>query len=157
MAQFRRYKGKKGVTYQAIVRLRGQALSRTFDKSEHAREWARRVESAIDTATVEKPFQREAWLHSKIDEAEAKANMYGSDFTKDPNRAWTLGRALDHYLQTVTPHKKGAAAEERLIKWWKKHPLAEKPLVSITTTEIDDFITARTLEPLPISWTRLRA
>jgi site-specific recombinase XerD len=146
MAQFRRYKGKKGVTYQAIVRLRGQALSRTFDRSDDARNWARAVERAIDQATHEKPFQKEAWLHSKIEEAEAQANMYGSDFTRSPNRAWTLGRALDHYLQTVTPHKKGAAAEERLIKWWKKHPLAEKPLVSITTTEIDDFIRERTNE-----------
>jgi integrase len=144
MAQFRKYKSKKkngGVSYQAVIRLRGHHVSRTFDRSDDCREWAREVERAIDVSASGKPFDKAYWLHVPQSPALRNEVIIPQD---TPHRLWTLSRALTHYLATETPKKKGAHQETKRINAWLAHPLAKKKLIEVTRDAIKEHIKART-------------
>lgn len=140
MAQFRKYKGVRGVRYQAVIRRRGHDLSRTFDRSDECKTWARAVEGAIDAATDAKPFTREAWLHGAVAEVQEKmAALLLADASPKPSIHWSLKKALDHYRDTITTKKKGEVQERNRIKLIQRYPLASIPLGRITDEHLETF------------------
>jgi len=144
MAVFRKAKSKRGVRWQAVVRMRGHHLIRTFARSDDARAWAAAVESAITNASAARPFKREDWLHEAMAarEAEAAAMMLGDGFP-EPHSHWTLGRACRHYRETVTPQKKGERQETLRLLAWERHELAAKRLAGVSTAGIQAHADAR--------------
>jgi integrase len=55
----------------------------------------------------------------------------------------TLSQALDLYLSTVTPYKKGWKQEARRIRAWQKNPLSERPLHALRGVDFARWRTAR--------------
>lgn len=114
MASFRKRQGPNGRTvWQAQVVRRGYPRQyRTCDTKTAARIWARQVEAEIARGVF-------------IDRTEAERT--------------TLRDALTRYQREVTPHKKGAVAENRRIEQLKKTSLAILVLAAIRGREIADY------------------
>src|SRR5437899_7055106 len=74
----RKYEGKTGVTYQAIVKVKGKSDSATFPSKAAAREWGRRreVELLNEVHFPEKRYQNS-----------------------------TLGEAIQRYRERILPHQ----------------------------------------------------
>ena len=51
----------------------------------------------------------------------------------------TLKQALQRYLREVTPGKKSRALEARRVKSWMQHPLAQRPLAELRSTDIAKY------------------
>ena len=51
MATITTQKGKRGITYRAQVRLKGQYAAATFKSKTKAKEWSRKKEREIDEGT----------------------------------------------------------------------------------------------------------
>lgn len=156
MAVFRKAKSKRGVRWQAVVRMRGHDLIRTFARSDDARAWAAAVESAITNASAARPFKKEDWLHEAMAarEAEAAAMVLGDAFP-EPHQHWTLGRACRHYRETITPRKKGQRQETLRLLAWERHALSTKRLADITTGGIQAHVGARVAAGRSASTVRL--
>lgn len=101
--------GGKRTRVMATVRRDGVSVSATFGTA-----WAVPCQTAIEQATqVELPFDRATWLRrgraKTLDETVADVAQLGFERKPDtdptPRAEWTLGRALDHHLLTVTPAK----------------------------------------------------
>lgn len=139
--------GVMGTRFQAKVRKSVYHLTKTFASRRDAEAWARRVEVAIETATPDRPFDRAAWLAAGPKGLRARAEDEGDPDEQDaPHPRWTLGRALRHYLATVTPTKKGAVQEERRINAWLAHPLAGRPLPEVGREDVKAHIKGRVEE-----------
>lgn len=145
MAVFRKSRSsRRGVRWQAIVRMRGHNLTRTFARSDEAKEWATNVESAIGNASVARPFNPQDWLHEAAAEREARAAaLLLGDSYPDPHPAWTLGRACRHYREKVAPTKKGEKAETDRLLRWEAHALAARRMAEVTAADIQAHIDAR--------------
>jgi integrase len=108
---------QRGGKWRARVRRRGFAdQSETFRTRAAAERWARRIESDQDDG-------------HQAPAAEAKR--------------MTLAEALDKYEREVTPEKRGAAQEKYRIDLWRKQPVAARPLVNITPSDVAAFRKAR--------------
>lgn len=55
----------------------------------------------------------------------------------------TLSQALDRYLTTVTPYKKGWKQEARRIRAWQQHPLSARPLLHLRGADFANWRAAR--------------
>jgi integrase len=139
VATIRKTRNKLGYRYQVYIRAKGQKLTRTFDTSADAKGWASGVESALANESVLRPFLPSDWMHIELT---PKAIPLGDDHP-EPSPDWTLGRALRHYADTVTPSKKGEKQELiRLLKW-QKHEIATNKLSQVTPRQIQDHIELR--------------
>lgn len=133
--------------FTANVRMRGIKLARSFPSRREAERWAVRVEGAIEDATEARPFNRADYLEAKpstpvvqapapvvaaaepvavtpaaaepdADAGPAVEELAAEDHHETPHPGWSLRRAMKHYLDTVTPGKKGWKAEaDRIIAW----------------------------------------
>ena len=93
MATIRTFKGKRGTTYQAIVRRKGYSpQSQTFDNAQDAQDWADKLELGIRDRTVDP-----AKLGKK-------------------NR---LNSAIDVYLKKKIKGSKNERDTTRLLRWWE--------------------------------------
>lgn len=99
--------------FQAIVRRKGyKSQTKTFETRADAEKWARDVESRMDKGR----FQDRREIEST-----------------------TLGEALERYLNTVTPTKKGHVAERNRIKQLQRHPIALRPLDSLCSRDFAEY------------------
>lgn len=103
---------KRGNSWQAQIRRKGHAtVTATFDTKGEATKWA---------AGIEGDMARSKYVdNSKADQT-------------------TLATALEKY-QKISDGKKGAKQEAVRIKRWLKHPLAEKYLSAITSSDMAEF------------------
>lgn len=92
-----------------IKRKRYAPVTKTFDKKAEAEAWAREIESEMDRGDY-------------VSRAEAERT--------------TLAMALDRYEREYTSQKKGALQERTRIRWWKKQPLAHRPLALIRSSDL---------------------
>ncbi len=111
MATFRRREGKRGVSYDAQIRIRPYPpTNRSFKKLTDAKRWAEKTE------------------------AEMREGKYG---ITTASRKKTLSDAIERYqkyiLPTVTKSRR-----EHLVTWWLK-VLGHLPLKEITTSLINEF------------------
>jgi integrase len=107
----------RGGKWRARVRRRGHPeQSETFRTKAAAERWARKAEADQDEG-------------HQAPAAEAKR--------------MSLADALDKYLKEVSAEKRGAAQEAYRIALWKKQTIAERPLVSITPSDVAAFRKAR--------------
>ncbi|PZP48575.1 MAG: hypothetical protein DI601_00365 [Azospirillum brasilense] len=146
MASILQRKTKEDVAYfTANVRLKGVRLARSFPTRKEAERWAIRVEGAIEDATPTRPFNRADFLEEKasvpvvqapapavaadpqgraagaeddVDAGPVADDMAAEDHHEKPHPAWSLRRAMQHYLEHVTPGKKGWEAETNRILAW---------------------------------------
>lgn len=139
MAVIRAQETSGGRKHQVIVRKGRFSLSRVFWRIREAEDWGRRVEDAIASATPERPFDRKAWL--PLSPAEAGAASF--DDSK-PHVGWTLQQALQHYMDTVTPAKKGVVQERKRIKQWMARDLAQTMLGQVMPERLQDHVDTRT-------------
>jgi len=134
----------KGIRWQAIIRMKGYELARTFGASADAKGWARNVESAITNESPVRPFKAEDWMHERVIEKDAKTLALAlGDLGKEPSPSWTLGKALKHYRDTVTVTKKGEKQETVLINAWRKREIADTRLDRVTPGQIQQHIDGR--------------
>ena len=151
MAVIRACKTGGGRKQQAIVRKGGHHVSRVFWRKEDARDWARRVEDAIASATPARPFDRAAWLPQPARDALAE----GKD-ESCPHGGWTIGKALEHYGKTVSVKKKGAAQEQAKAVAVRRAALADIRLDKLTGEDVQGYVDELRAAKLSPSTIRLR-
>lgn len=134
MARIKRNRSiSPGITYRgpgqywARVRRAGISLSETFETLEDAQKWradtlARLRAEGGDTIARERP------------QRQAAASL-------------TLGDICQAYRENVSPgHKGGQQEADRLTRWEREHPLRDRALISLTSTDIagwrDERLTA---------------
>ena len=106
--------------FQAIVRRKGyESQTKTFETRADAEKWARDVESKMDKGR----FQDRREIEST-----------------------TLSEALERYLTSVTPTKKGHVAERNRIKQLQRHPIGLRSLDSLCSRDFAEYRDARLLE-----------
>ena len=99
--------------FQVIVRRKGyQSQTKTFETRAEAQKWARDVESKMDKGRFR-------------DRREIEST--------------TLGQALEKYLNTVTPTKRGHVAERNRIKQLQRHPLNLRSLDSLRSCDFAEY------------------
>ncbi|MDT8375983.1 MAG: site-specific integrase [Mariprofundaceae bacterium] len=110
---------KRG-NYQWRVRInrKGYKVTETFSYKEDAERWARKVEGEIDRGIF-------------FDNSEAEKT--------------SLAEALDRYVETVSPRKKGNSykIEKSRSRTIKKNSLSRKKLAHIRSRDIAEYITDR--------------
>lgn len=103
--------------FQAIVRRKGyKSQTKTFEARADAEKWARDVESKMDRGR----FQDRREIEST-----------------------TLGEALERYLNSVTPSKRGHVAERNRIKQLQRHPISLRPLDGLCSRDFAEYRDAR--------------
>ncbi len=125
------------------VRYKGVSIAQTFETKTLAGRWITAVKAAIDAREWPRRDLIPAHLLAKwgfADEAEAAVDE------SKPHPGWTLGRALTHYLQTVTEGKKGYQQEAVRIAWWRKQELAAKALQDVTPEDLQAHVGRRLAE-----------
>ena len=109
--------------FQAIVRKRGYPeRSQTFETEREARDWA---------AGVEVDMTRGAFVD------------------RSPLKRTTFGDLLTKYLREVTPKKRGAETETSRIRQLQKHPLAARPLSTLSSTDFEEYCAERLEDCMP--------
>jgi len=112
MASIRAIRGKKGTTYEVRIRRKDYTVSRVFDTHAEAEAYGFRVE------------------------ADMVADKY---IAHDPLSAITLGQLLERYKESVSPTKKGERQEVGRINQLLKHPLAKRPLLSLSSPDFAEY------------------
>lgn len=127
----------------AQVRYKGVSIAQTFENKTLAGRWVTAVKASIDARTwpvkdLVPVHLRPKWGFVEDDEPEV-------DDTQ-PHTGWTLSRALDHYLRTVSEKKKGYRQERNLVAWWQRQPIAKKLLLEVTPDDLQAHIGRRLAE-----------
>ena len=106
MANIQEVKGKNGIKYRVLIRLKGlPAQSATFARKTDAKKWAQDTESAIRDGR-----------HFKTVEA----------------KRHTVAEMIDRYLADVLPGKKDVRNTSRQLLYWKEQ-IGTKLLSDVTT------------------------
>ncbi len=110
MATIRKIDGKRGTVYRAIIRKRGQSLSRTFSIKSDAAKWAARTEAEIERGQA--GLIQEGHRHK-------------------------LAEAIDRYLLEILPSKSEGTqnAYSGQLDYWKRE-FGSRKLADITPTLI---------------------
>jgi len=110
MATVRKLKSGK---WNAQVRRKGHSpISKSFTFEKDAHTWIRAIESEMDR---------------------------GSYINRSSAENTTLADALIRYRNEITPTKKGRDREKNRINQWLKHPLANKSLSSLRSTDFAKY------------------
>ena len=125
---FQKRKRKGGFRYTATVRRGEVTISATFDLKDSAKRWAEGCERAIENAHARRvQFDRQEWVLrgrkrtlKPGDELLPKPPTQEEiDAQPHPRPDWSLRKALDHYDQHITEHRKGWRQERARIAMWK--------------------------------------
>ncbi|HCP54549.1 MULTISPECIES: integrase [Pseudomonas] len=107
------YYEKRGEAWRAQIRRKGYpTLSATFDTKAEAQRWAAGIEGDMSRSRY-------------VDQREAERT--------------SLAEALKRYRAEVSDHKKGAKQEAARIARWLEHPLADKSLAEITSSQLAGY------------------
>lgn len=99
------YISQRGEYWRAEVRRRGyKPVYRSFDTKQQAQQWARRVESEMDSGAY-------------VDRTEAERT--------------TLREALERYRREIVPEKRHPYQENRRIQRWIDNPLSHRTLANL--------------------------
>lgn len=111
------YFEKRGDSWRAQIRRKGHpTLSATFDSKADAQRWAAEVEGDMSRARF-------------VDVREAEQT--------------TIAQALKRYRREISDHKKGARQEGVRIDRWLDHPLANKSLATLKSSDLAEYRDAR--------------
>ncbi|WP_163372897.1 site-specific integrase [Endozoicomonas acroporae] len=109
MATIRKRLGKKGVSYQVIIRRKGQELTKTFTKKAQAEIWARQTEADIDRGEVR-------------DSSSIKGE--------------TVARCIDRYIAEINPVKPIGRSKMAVLERIKRSAIANKPIANLRQEDI---------------------
>lgn len=119
---------KRGNSWQAQIRRKGHAtVTGTFDTKGEATKWAAGIEGDMSRSKY-------------VDKSKADKT--------------TLATALEKY-QKISDSKKGSQQEATRIKRWLKHPLAEKYLSAITSSDMAEYRDERLAQNVATNTVRL--
>lgn len=122
MATFR----KRGTKWQAQIRFKGYTpTSRSFTFKSDAEAWARQIEAALERS--------------------------GLPAARPSLERVTLRLLLERYETSVTPLKKGKAAEKYLLRTIQKHSIAELSLDRLTPEAVAEYRDCRLAQVSPSS------
>ena len=114
--------------FQVIVRRKGYpSQTKTLESHAEAQEWARDVESQMDKAQFK---------------------------SRRALKQMTLHDILERYLTTVSPKKRGYTTEANRIKQLQRHPIAQRSLDTLNSSDFADYRDARLKKVSPTT-TRL--
>lgn len=120
---------KRGDTWRALIRRKGfPTMTATFDTKAEAARWA---------AGLEGDMSRSKFVD-------------GREADRTP-----LTKALNRYLTEISEHKKGKKQEATRIARWLLHPIAEKMLSAITSSDLAEYRDARSKENVAPATIRL--
>ena len=106
MANIQEIKGKNGIKYRVLIRLKGcPSQSATFTRKTDAKKWAQDTESAIRD---------------------------GRHFKSVESKRHTVNDMIDRYIQDIVPGKKDESNTTRQLLYWKDQ-IGHKLLSEITT------------------------
>ena len=128
--------------YSCDVRYKDVTIGQTFGTKTAATRWGRAVEVAIDEGRWPVKDLVPPHLWAKWGFIDEIATIDDSQ----PHAGWTLDRALEHYLKTVTEGKKGYQQEAVRIAWWRRQELAKKALQDITPEDLQAHVGRRMAE-----------
>jgi integrase len=100
---------KHGEKWQARIQRRARSVAKSFHSRIDAEKWARQTEVEMD---------RDLYLQSR--------EMDGTP----------LRSLVERYRAEVTPHKKGARQERLRLLRWAAHPLAQKAIKHVRSSDI---------------------
>lgn len=107
------YFEKRGDAWRCQIRRKGHpTLSATFDTKADAQRWAAEIEGDMSRSRF-------------VDLREAEQT--------------TLGEALKRYRREVSDHKKGEKQEGVRIKQWLDHPLSQKSLAALKSSDLAEY------------------
>jgi integrase len=106
---------RRSTSYQVQIRRKDASpVSKCFKSLAEAKAWARQVETALDQGSSPLASVRRSAMPSLMD-------------------------ALARYAAEVVPQKKGALQDAARVRQWQRHPLATKPLGSITAKDLSSY------------------
>lgn len=109
MANIQEVKGKNGIKYRVLIRLKGcPAQSATFTRKTDAKKWAQDTESAIRD---------------------------GRHFKTVESKRHTVADMIDRYIEDIVPGKKDTDNTTRQLLYWKEQ-IGSKLLADVTTSLI---------------------
>ena len=115
---------KRGDAWRCQIRRKNHpTLSATFDTKAEAQRWAAGIEGDMARARF-------------VDSREAQRT--------------TIAGALKRYRREVSDGKKGSRQEGVRIAAWLKHPLADKTLASLTSSDLSEYRDARLKGEKPV-------
>lgn len=121
MASYRKHKGRWTATVRISSDFAGpvakKSISETLRTKTDAKVWAQDVETQIKLGT---------WKDPRLEE-----RMTSGRWEDRP-----LRDTVERYRKAVTPIMKGAKQETSLLKRWERHPLAQRPIRTITRSDI---------------------
>ncbi|HLO79247.1 MAG TPA: site-specific integrase [Magnetospirillum sp.] len=115
-------------------------MTQTFENKTQAAKWAKAVEVAVENGSW--PV-RELLPHHLV---ETYFPPVPEPEENAPHDGWTLERALEHYLKTVSEKKKGYRQDRNLVAWWQRQPIAKKLLTEVTADDLQAHIVRRLAE-----------
>lgn len=126
----------RGKSWFCRVKRKGVDIARSFDNRIDGEIWEKSVIREIDAGT----FIRELWMSGHGDvklqkEADKLAKEIAKQAPLPPVRDITFKDALQRYVETVTPKKKGASQEEWKIRKLQRDPLALRPLKDLDAAD----------------------
>jgi integrase len=124
----------------AQVRYKGVSIAQTFSTKTLANRWVTAVKAAIDDRQWPRRDLIQPHLWEKWGLVDESAPLVDDS---QPHAGWTLKRALEHYMDTVSVKKKGYRQESNLIKWWQRQGVAERRLDEVTPEELQAHVGRR--------------
>ena len=113
------YISQRGAYWRAEVRRRGcKPAYRTFDTKQQAQQWARRIESEMDS---------------------------GLYFDRSESERTTLSQALERYRRDIVPEKSHPSQENHRIDRWLRHELSHRTLANLRGVDFAKFRDERRL------------
>jgi len=114
-----RINGDGSISYRAQIRMRGfPKLSKTFHRRTDAKRWVEETKTAA-----------------------RGGNLISTEATRT-----TLREALEHYLNEITPRKKGWRREQDRVKAWMQNPLSVRFLSQLRGADFTAYCNQRRKE-----------
>lgn len=126
----------------AQVRYKGVSVAQTFENKTLAGRWITAVKAAIDAREwpVKELIPPHRWQKWGFTDDQVEID------DTQPHAGWTLDRALEHYLKTVTEKKKGYQQERNRVEWWRRQELAKKRLAEVGPEDLQAHVGRRLAE-----------
>ena len=129
--------------FAATVRLNGHSVGRTFPTLKQAREWASRVEIAIndEIANPNLVFNKDDWKPKRPDKPKPKKQLEAEALKEreTPSISWTLSQAITKYMYEDLEDLKGYKQALLRLKMWMRSEFADIPLKDISAEMVHQW------------------
>lgn len=129
--------------FAAIVRLNGHSVGRTFRTFKQAKEWASRVEIAIndEIANPNLVFNKDDWKPKRPEKTKSKKQLETESLKEreTPSINWSLSQAIKKYMYEDLETLKGYKQALLRLKMWMRSEFADIPLKDISPEMVHNW------------------